>query len=125
MGDWFIIRSWKPMLYDTRWLGLICAIVMIGLIIATPTKATTGNLLVDGGFETAGTRPIGSTPAFGLWDSDEATRTGVDRGITPAEASLMLRFDATNNSGPGSNVACDLDQIVDLSSYTGLLAGGN
>ena len=46
--------------------------ILISLLMGS-TAFASDNLLVDGGFETDGMRPIGSPAAFRLWDSDQAT----------------------------------------------------
>jgi hypothetical protein len=87
----------------------------------------TGNLLVDPGFEeglhSVGTPVIPDSPGF--WHSDLAFLKGAENGITPPEGSAMLRCDATGPFGAGGgSIGCEVFQILDVSSYAGVIDSG-
>lgn len=100
---------------------LVCAGLLTALSATTPTAWA--NLLVDPGFEsnplTTIANPLANFPGFqGVWGIENATITGVDNGVTPAQGAKMLRMD------DDGAVTTQGVQVTDVTSYAGPVDAG-
>jgi hypothetical protein len=93
------------------------------LVVAAPLAPAWANLLVDPGFES---NPLTSyvnvlndfTTYQGIWGAEVGTITGVDNGVTPAQAAQMLRMDSDGL------ITTQGFQVTDVSSYAGAIDAG-
>jgi len=84
-------------------------IAALALTLCAPVAAA--NLLANPGFE--GSPPSTALPAgSGVWSGDLLSRVSAENGITPAEGSRMVRFDATFWTCPPGGTGSDLWQLV-------------
>jgi hypothetical protein len=97
-----------------------CTVLM--LAITGATMSARANLLVDPGFEanplTTASNVLNFFPTYqGQWGQENATITGVDGGVTPAQGFKMLRMD---NTGSYTQTF----QVTDVTSYAALIDSG-
>ncbi|MBL0093697.1 MAG: hypothetical protein IPP50_15980 [Piscinibacter sp.] len=84
---------------------------------------TTGNLIVDPGFETV--VAAGGLPAApGFWQGDASNVVTAEGDIMPRSGAQMLKFIATGAIGSTNTVASQLWQTVDLREYASVIGGG-
>ena len=100
---------------------LACA--ALALIFAAAARPARANLLVDPGFEL---NPLDTAynvlnffPTYqGIWGVEVATITVAENGVTPAQGVKMLRM------LDDGNVATQGFQVIDVTSYAGLIDSG-
>ena len=86
------------------------------------------NLLINPGFETQEDIPSDLPADFGYWARDYSVITTATDGVAPRSGDRMVRF---INATPGTmgpylnNKAGELHQLVDVSSYSDLIAAGD
>lgn len=105
-------------------ISAFLAIVLLAALMATNASAvTTGNLLVDPGWDipnpldTYGNVFLG--PLYGTWGQEAAAIVGAENGITPFSPNGMLRENLT------ALVASQTFQPVDVSAYAFPISLGN
>lgn len=85
---------------------------------------STGNLIVDPGFETV--VAAGGLPAApGFWQGDASNVVNAESDIVPHGGAQMLKFIATGAVGSTNTVASQLWQAVDLRAYASAIGGGS
>jgi len=87
-------------------------IAALALVLCAPVAAA--NLLANPGFEGA-PASLQLPPGPGVWSGDILSRVSAQDGVTPAEGSSMVRFDATFWSCPSGGTGSDLWQLVPVS----------
>ena len=97
---------------------------IVFLIMAFIAPFGWANLLTDPGFEVNPLNNfatvLGNFATYqGQWGDEASTIVGVDGGVTPAQATRMLRMDSSGG------VATQTFQVTDVSSYAGLIDSGN
>jgi hypothetical protein len=119
------IDEWRAALTPRAVLLIVLTAVLSGgwsLWRAGPSDSAPHSvLLVDAGFEDDGGSSAVTT-GIPLWQGDQADIVGHFSGIAPLEGSRMLRF---VRSSAGTENACELYQIVDLSTLVNLLKDGD
>jgi hypothetical protein len=101
----------------SAWVIFLC-IVCVGTGV---TRAD--NMLVNGGFETF-VNTTGSLPTdFGYWSFDPSEIVTTKDGITPIEGIGMLQF-IYSGGYLAKRVSSEVLQIVDVSSFDGLIQDG-
>lgn len=98
---------------------------------STPSVCGPASILVNGDFEdsSAGDPFVGGStfpfvfPGTAVWFGDLADFVPAENGITPLDGVAMLHHQATN-TGAGTFIVCNVDQVVDMAPYLGLIADG-
>jgi hypothetical protein len=83
-----------------------------------------GDLVVNGSFETIETTGGGWPNAYGHWNGEHSYVVGSAGAVTPFEGTKMLKFAGTEASGAGAGNTCEVYQIIDISEYAGIIATG-
>ena len=91
---------------------------------ASNTATTTGNLILNPGFEQL--VAAGDLPSLaGVWQGDATNTVPAEGGITPHGGARMLKFIATGQQATANLVSSQMWQIVDLQAWsTAIDAGG-
>ncbi|MHC4756613.1 MAG: PEP-CTERM sorting domain-containing protein [Planctomycetota bacterium] len=101
------------------------AIILTILFVILPVCHAT-NLVTNPGFETPETTNGGWPSTYGDWYGDYSSIVGTSSGVIPYGGSYMLQLKGTSwGSGASSANACQVPQIVDISSFASLIASGN
>lgn len=90
---------------------------------ASNTATTTGNLVLNPGFEQI--VAAGSLPSLaGVWQGDAASTVPAEGGITPHGGADMLKFVSTGQQASAALVSSQMWQIVDLRAWTAAIDAG-
>lgn len=97
----------------------------LAVVVTAPPgdPVSTGNLVVDPGFET----PVaaGGLPAApGVWQGDASNVVAAESDVAPHGGARMLKFIATGAVGSTNTVAGQMWQVVDLRAYASVIGGG-
>lgn len=98
------------------WLTTMALAMALQMAGATTAPEASGNLLVDGGFET--TVPgIGRPTSLGSWVGDITSARSAENGIVPFEGRQMLRFEWADTVAEASEFeASQLFQLAGVSA---------
>jgi hypothetical protein len=108
-------------LYFTRHLGSGPGDIYVSYSSGGPC----GSLVVNGGFEITEITGGGWPSEYGDWSGDHSVIVGADLGVVPKEDAKMLKFAATSFTGDyGTNVRCDVYQIIDINAFGDAVAAG-
>lgn len=97
----------------------------LSVVVTAPPgePVSTGNLVVDPGFETI--VAAGGLPAApGFWQGDASNVVAAESDVVPHGGAQMLKFIATGAIGSTNTVASQMWQVVDLREYASVIGGG-
>ena len=101
--------------------------IIAAVLTLVVTSLCSANLVVNGGFEVYEDTD-GPTPptTYGDWTWDDSEIVSASEGITPFEGNRMLQFRGASPMGASSSAnTCTVAQLIDISSFTDLIASGN
>jgi len=108
--------------------GFIMTRLVFALLVIFSGQVASGDIIVNGGFETPFTTTGELPTGFGYWDFDPATTVLSGPSIAPAEGSWMLQFLASADVNVAaqtlSATASNVWQLIDMSPYSQLVRAG-
>ncbi len=100
-------------------------IAALAVILVLAQFCTAANLVSNSGFEVFEATCPGWPSIYGDWSGDYSSIVGTSDGIAPLEGSQMLKFrGGAWESWEQKYVACQVPQIIDISSYNSLVTAG-
>jgi hypothetical protein len=99
-------------------------LAVFAIVLASASFCKSENLAVNSGFETYESTEGGWPSSYGDWKGDASSIVGATAGITPLEGGQMLKFTGSSFTGTSSATACQVFQVIDVSGYSELIAGG-
>ncbi len=103
----------------------ILSFAVVAAFLSVGTQAAQADVVTNSGYETL-TNTVGFLPdEYAIWEGDVSEIVTAQDDIIPFEGVQMLNFQATHSTGSSNTSGSEVWQILDISSFQGMIDSGN